>query len=191
MAYVLGVLAFLEISSRAALSVDSFFTQVLGNDESSFRLAWIHRGEIPGIAYSFDQYHPTRGWALSPSLRDRGVFGDRVLNTNSKGIRGSREYPYAKPPGKTRVLVFGDSFTFGEEVSDEETYAAALGRALPDTDVLNMGVHGYGHDQMLLYFEEEGRKYASDVVLIGFLPYDMERNILAFRDFAKPRFVKA
>jgi hypothetical protein len=188
--YCLGVLAFLEGSSRAALSFDWIFARVLGNDESSFRLAWVHRGDIAGIAYAFDQYHPVRGWTLSPSLRDIPVFGDRTLSTNSKGLRGSQEFSYEKPAGRKRVLVFGDSFTFGEEVSDGETYAAALGRALPDADVLNMGVHGYGHDQMLLYFEEEGRKYSPDLVVLGFLPYDMERNILAFRDFAKPLFVR-
>lgn len=184
--YVLGVAAFLEGSSRVALSVDSMRARILANDESSFRLAWIHRGRVPGIAYAFDLYHPVRGWALAPFLHEADVFGGKVLTSNSRGIRGSSEH--AEKASGRRILVFGDSFTFGEEVSDDETYAAALGRALPDADVLNMGVHGYGHDQMLLYLREEGHNYHPDLVLLGFLPYDMERNLLQFRDFAKPRF---
>jgi hypothetical protein len=53
----------------------------------------------------------------------------------------------------------------------------------------DMGVHGYGHDQMLILLKEEGVKYQPDIVILGFLPLDMSRNILKFRDFAKPRFV--
>jgi hypothetical protein len=54
--------------------------------------------------------------------------------------------------------------------------------------VINLGVHGYGHDQMLVYLREEGIRYRPDVVVLGFLTGDMERNVLAFRDYAKPRF---
>jgi hypothetical protein len=86
------------------------------------------------------------------------------------------------------VLVFGDSFTFGEDVSDDETYAHFLQQRLPGVEVLNFGVHGYGHDQMLLYLQEEGLKYHPDVVVLGFLYDDMDRNLLGFRDYAKPRF---
>jgi hypothetical protein len=50
---------------------------------------------------------------------------------------------------------------------------------------INMGVHGYGHDQMLILFGEEGVKYEPDIVILGFLPLDMARNVLKFRDFAK------
>jgi hypothetical protein len=41
---------------------------------------------------------------------------------------------------------------------------------------------------MLLFLREEGLKYRPDVVLLGFLYDDMERNLLGFRDYAKPRF---
>jgi hypothetical protein len=42
---------------------------------------------------------------------------------------------------------------------------------------------------MLLYLQEEGLRYQPDLVLLGFLTLDMGRNILSFRDYAKPRFV--
>jgi hypothetical protein len=86
-------------------------------------------------------------------------------------------------------VVLGDSFTFGEDVGDEETYSARLEALMPGAEVINLGVHGYGHDQMLVYLREEGIRYRPDVVLLGFLTGDMERNVLAFRDYAKPRFV--
>ena len=85
-------------------------------------------------------------------------------------------------------MVLGDSFTFGDEVSDDETYSAYLQAMLP-TEIINMGMHGYGHDQMLILLKEEGIKYQPDIVILGFLPLDMSRNLLNFRDFGKPRFV--
>jgi hypothetical protein len=42
---------------------------------------------------------------------------------------------------------------------------------LPHTEVINMGVHGYGHDQMLILFGEEGVKYEPDIVILGFLRF--------------------
>jgi hypothetical protein len=42
---------------------------------------------------------------------------------------------------------------------------------------------------MLILLKEEGIKYQPDIVILGFLALDMSRNILKFRDFAKPLFV--
>jgi hypothetical protein len=60
---------------------------------------------------------------------------------------------------------------------------------LPNAEVINMGVHGYGHDQMLILLQEEGMRYKPDIVILGFVSADMSRNTLQFRDFAKPRFI--
>jgi lysophospholipase L1-like esterase len=134
-------------------------------------------------------YHPTRGWALKPNIHDMKVFDNKVLNSNSRGIRGTAEYSYNKNPSRTRILVLGDSFTFGEEVSDNETYPCNLQQLLPNTEIINLRMPGYGHDQMLIYLQEEGSKYTPDVVILGFLTPDMTRNMLMFRDYAKPKFI--
>jgi hypothetical protein len=190
LAYCVAVALFVEGTSRAALSSDDFFRRVAGNDEASWRLRWVKRQKSGRrIYYAFDDYHPTRGWALRPRLRDVPAFAGKTLNSNSRGLRGVREYALDKPGGVTRIVVLGDSFTFGEDVGDDETWPSRLQAAMPGTEVLNLGVHGYGHDQMLLYLQEEGLRYHPDVVVVGFLPDDMERNVVAFRDFAKPQFV--
>jgi len=188
--YGLAVVAFFEASARLALRNDRFFRRVAGEDDASWRLRWVKRhAKRPGIYFDFDAFSPTRGWALRPGIRDLRVFHGSTLNSNSHGLRGRDEFEYAKPPETTRIVVLGDSFTFGEEVSDDETYSRQLARRLPGVEVLNLGVHGYGHDQMLIYFLEEGLKYHPDVVLLGFVSDDMERNLLQFRDYAKPRYV--
>jgi hypothetical protein len=88
----------------------------------------------------------------------------------------------------TRIVLLGDSFAFGEEVADHETFAHRLEELLPRFEVLNLGVHGYGHDQMLISLGEEGLRYHPDIVIVGFVQDDMQRNMLSFRDYAKPRF---
>jgi len=189
--YVVVVVLFLEGASRGILSIEGLRLGLANYDEDAWwRLQWIERQrKAVSIFYSFDEYHPARGWSLRPAVRNAGDFKQGVVvNSNAMGVRSRREYTLNKPFGVTRVLMFGDSFTFGDEVSDDETYAARLEQLLPRTEVLNLGVHGYAHDQMLLYLREVGADYHPDLVLLGFVADDMERNLRGFRDFAKPRF---
>lgn len=168
-------------------------------DEPSWRLRWLrsHRdpealAETAMTRQSFDRHHPQRGWALAPNLRALPVFAGKKLSSNSRGLRGAREVELPKQPGRLRIAIFGDSFTFGEDVSDEETFAHQLELLLNEAgaavEVLNFGVHGYGHDQMLLYLREALPLYQPDLVLLGYVSDDSLRNLTTFRDFAKPRF---
>jgi hypothetical protein len=92
-----------------------------------------------------------------------------------------------------RVLCVGDSFTFGEGLADDEAMPvqleAELNRAGPGRwEVLNLGVHGYGTDQQWLRLQAIGFHYDDDVVVLGFFQGDLERNVMSFRDYAKPYF---
>jgi hypothetical protein len=188
-AYLLGIACFVEAATRLALAIPPVFQRVVGPDDASWRLRWVRRHAAGGWQYSeIDDFSPTRGWALRPSLRRVPALGV-LLSSNSKGLRGAREYAYERAPDAApRIVVLGDSFTFGEEVADDETYCRRLEALVPGAEVLNLGVHGYGHDQMLLYLREEGLRYRPDVVILGFIREDMDRNLLRFRDFAKPYF---
>jgi hypothetical protein len=161
-----------------------------GSSSSEWRLGWICLHKILGrdMTYEIDTYSPTRGWALKPGLHNFTFFDNKTVNSNSNGIRGTAEYSYDRTLGKPRILILGDSFTFGDECSDHETYPYQLQEMMPEAEIMNLGVHGYGHDQMLIYLREEGLKYNPDIVILGFMPGDMERNMLSFRDYAKPRF---
>jgi hypothetical protein len=188
--YAAGVLVLAEGFSRVILEWPPVFRRVARRDDISWRLEWVRRhASGPGATFPFDVYHPTRGWTLRPGLRDLPVFSGKILSSNSAGMRGDQEYSEAKPAGMRRLLLLGDSFTFGESVSDAETYARQLSDLLPRLEVLNLAVHGYGNDQMLLALREDGLRYHPDLVVLGFVHEDVERNVLGFRDFAKPRFV--
>jgi hypothetical protein len=187
---VLMLLAFIEIGARLLLAYPPVFRRIAGGSDAAWRLDWArrHRSSSPS-RYTFDVYHPTRGWALAPDLNGFSMASGKTLTTNSRGLRGGSEFPYQRVIGRQRMLVFGDSFTFGEDVADEETYVHVLGDLLPGAEVLNFGVHGYGLDQMLLYLREEGVKYRPDRVMLGYVDEDIYRDVLTFRDYAKPRFI--
>lgn len=179
----------LEVTARLVVSRDFISERVRRTSDAAWRLDWIdrHRDGVE-VYYSFDVYHPTRGWALKPNVRDADPYGPSSLNSNSAGMRGLDEFTEQPADGTTRIVLIGDSFAFGEEVADHETFAHQLEELLPQVEVLNLGVHGYGHDQMLVYLREEGLRYHPDIVIVGFVQDDMERNMLEFRDYAKPRF---
>ena len=206
--YVLFLVLAMEGLARLALSSDRIFSSLSSPyDEPSWRLSWLRarsRSFSPSEAsegdrptrLSFDRHHPERGWSLAPNLRDLPVFDGKKLSSNSRGLRGAREPAIPKNADSLRIALFGDSFTFGEDVSDEETFGHQMERLFaatavpgsPTVEVLNFGVHGYGHDQMLLYLREALPIYQPDIVILGYVTDDSLRNMTTFRDFAKPRF---
>ncbi len=129
-----------------------------------------------------DQFDPQLGWVPAPGFRSEG------LNINSAGLRGLREYELTKPAGVRRILVIGDSFTFGEDVRDEEVYPARLEEHLSGVEVRNLGVRGYGTDQQYLRLQRMGFDDQPDLVILGVYTLNIERNLLSFRDYAKPVF---
>ena len=132
-----------------------------------------------------DKWDSELGWIPKPNCRTP------VYSTNSKGFRGTQEYFLEKDKKiKTRIIVLGDSFTWGENNFDNETYPFYLSKLYNENvDVINMGVHGYGPDQFYLYYIREGVKYKPDIVVFGLFLPDIHRTIFRMRDYFKPRFI--
>ncbi|MGD9140459.1 MAG: GDSL-type esterase/lipase family protein [bacterium] len=93
---------------------------------------------------------------------------------NSKGLR-DREFAYEKREGIKRIIVLGDSFTFGYGVQADETFSKVLERILnaegggdETWEVLNMGVGSTGTAQQYALFLREGIKYDPDYVVLCF-----------------------
>jgi lysophospholipase L1-like esterase len=99
------------------------------------------------------------------------------FNTNSQGLR-DREVAYAKPPGRLRLLMLGDSLTVGWGVAAESTFARRIEKMYADrgvdAEVINAGVGNYNTVQEAQYFLTRGFEYKPDIVVLNFFVNDAE-----------------
>ncbi len=116
-------------------------------------------------------------FGLEPNVdtkaKAHGMPGYFHVTTNSLRMRG-REISPKKPPGVFRVLVMGDSWTFGEGVNDDETFCARLEELLNRrlkgaglrAEVLNAAyTAGYSPDSAYVYLHRKGFAFKPDVVI--------------------------
>lgn len=141
-----------------------------------------------------DEFDGLLGWRYLPGFRHPDLPGEVV---NSAGLRADHEYDPMPPDGVLRVAAFGDSFVWGVGSPLSETWPYFLEQSNSAVEVLNYGVGGYGTDQALLRYRREGTRLSPDVVLIGFAPVNLGRNVNRYRRFlstrewiwVKPRFL--
>jgi lysophospholipase L1-like esterase len=77
--------------------------------------------------------------------------------------------------GRPAVLAVGDSYTYGEEVADSETWPALL-QARLGRPVLNGGVSGYGLDQAVLRAEVLAEHHHPTDIVVSFIADDIRRT---------------
>src|ERR1700739_4005850 len=103
------------------------------------------------------------------------------VSINSEGLR-DREFSVDKPPGVYRIMMLGDSTTFGWGVKQEDTAAKFLERKLNadlpagynHVEVMNTGVGNYDTVQEVTYYETIGWKFHPDLVVLAFFINDPE-----------------
>ena len=94
------------------------------------------------------------------------------LSFNSDGLR-DREYSTSREAGAFRILVLGNSATFGVSVLGNQTYVKQLEQLLNKKqdgafEVINAGVPAWNLLYQLKYLESKGLEYLPDLVIIGF-----------------------
>jgi hypothetical protein len=82
--------------------------------------------------------------------------------------------PTDEAPG-VPILAVGDSYTYGEEVGDNETWPAHL-QSRMNHRVLNAGVSGYGFDQSVLRAEQLAAARRPSAIVVGFIADDIRRT---------------
>ena len=89
---------------------------------------------------------------------------------SSQGLR-DREYALPKPEGGTRILVLGDSVTFGTGVARSQTFPKQLERELrrggKQVEVINAGVNGYTAYNEVQFYLGRMRALDPDVVVLA------------------------
>ena len=108
----------------------------------------------------------------------RGYSEGTEVAISSQGLR-DREYDAAHPPNTTRIVVLGDSVTFGPGVLAEETFSKQLEHRLNGLgdgrryEVINTGVIGYNTIQERARLERVGLQFQPDVVVLTFVVNDL------------------
>ncbi|TAN51583.1 MAG: SGNH/GDSL hydrolase family protein, partial [Rhodospirillales bacterium] len=120
------------------------------------------------------------GERIIVSNPDSGEIFSGVANNH--GWR-DRNRSFDKPSGVFRILVLGDSNTFGAIVPAEKVYTTQLEDKLRAegfaVEIVNMSYGGWSTDQELEAFINEGRKYQPDLVVVQFTVNDIGENLNA------------
>lgn len=143
--------------------------------------------------FEYDEVLGWRGKAFAKGIQ-RGRQFSISVQLNSNGFR-EREAPYEKNDGRTRILVLGDSQTWGSGVEQRSRFTEVLEGFLQqrgiNAEVLNFGVVGYATDQELLLFKNLGFRYHPDLVILAFFWNDIFENSTAVAyGYPKPHFVQ-
>ncbi len=132
------------------------------------------------------------GWRIRPHHSFRWSTAGRVVTyaSNVQGFRSERDFD--EPETRLRIVLTGDSFTFGAGVEYEESFAALIEGRRPAYAVYNLAMPGFGIDQMWLSLRHHALELRPDLLVIAFVDRDFDRSLTAYREvegFNKPTFV--
>ncbi len=171
-----------NICGNIALAV--FFLAVFfGAAEFACRL-WYHPAQDPG-KFIFE-YDEEKIYRLKKNLKD-GEFAGKPVETNSFGYR-SPQIPIEKGRGVVRILVVGDSISFGHAVGADDAYPRVLERLLNRKnkksrfEVINTAVPGNSPFQEYIDLKR-GLAFSPDIVIIQFALNDVIEPYLVCRKY--------
>jgi lysophospholipase L1-like esterase len=124
-----------------------------------------------------------------PGIRGRALDSTPV-ETNALGFR-DLDRPAAPPNGAIRIVVLGDSFTFGQGVAFDEVYTQILERELSGefaprrVEVINFGVQGFTVEDAVGVYLDIARHLDPDVALLAIVADDL--NLARKENFVDAR----
>ena len=165
-------------------------------------LAFLQIFQIRSSSYGYTNelwiYDENLDYKNRPNFRGHfpgQLYSSIQINVNSLGFR-DYEFKVNKDPGVYRILVLGDSITFGAGVTLEDTYVKQTERLLLDSnnqpyEVINAGVSGYHFEHYYLFIKDNIAKFDPDHIVIGFCindvrPMDIVRQKYVLRGTLKP-----
>lgn len=118
--------------------------------------------------------NPQRIYEATPKAS--GYGWETQIDINSYGFRG-REYSLQKPANTFRIIVIGDSISFGNRLAPEENYPTMLEtlyqQAGKSVEVLNLSLGGYDTLQEVATLADIGLQFDPDLVILGYCNNDI------------------
>jgi len=107
------------------------------------------------------------------------------VTTNSQGFRMS--YDLIFPKQKQRVLILGDSVTFGPYLANHNTFPNLLAKKLNHMEIINAGIAGYTIHEETALFKERAKFTNPDFVILQVLDNDIH-GLTTYELLLSPRF---
>lgn len=131
------------------------------------------------------------GWRMHPHNSFSWSIGEtrNHYRSNAAGFRSDREFDVDET--RSKILLVGDSFTFGTGVDYDETYGALIEADRPGSVVYNLAMPGFGVDQMWMALRHQALPLDPRLVIVAFIDHDFDRSLSAYRraeGFNKPLF---
>jgi hypothetical protein len=116
---------------------------------------------------------PNLGWTVARTFRA----------VNREGFPSPTDFALLSREHRApRVMVLGDSFAFGAGVRADASFPALLQRAAGnELEVHNLGVPGWGIDQMYLAYRQYGNVIQPAHVILAFVDDDVSRVLESYR----------
>ncbi len=126
----------------------------------------------------------TLGYVPRPNYASSDNYWETAVTIDADGVRsnGATDASEGEP-----IVAVGDSFTFGDQVGDAETWPAYLEEEL-GCPVKNGGVFGYSLGQSVLRAEALVERYNAELLVFSMISDDVRRCEFSRRYAEKPWF---
>lgn len=109
---------------------------------------------------------------------DGGYMSGRYCIVNAQGFHDTQDFVYsAALDDQTRILVLGDSFTFGEDADIGKSYVETLEAGDDSRVIWNTGIFGVGTNQALAAFQMFAPVLNPQLTIYGFYVNDFFDNL--------------
>ena len=106
------------------------------------------------------------------------VFG-RLCIVNRQGFHDAQDFVAGDDfDERMRILMLGDSFTFGETAEIGSSYVETIEANFPQSIVWNTGIPGAGTEQALTLFQVYAPMLEPQITILGFFTNDFVDNLL-------------
>lgn len=147
--------------------------------ELAIRILWVPPSTLSTIS---TEKHPFYDWAPRPGITGRHVSAefDYEFRHTAQGLRGDHLFAAPRPGNiQNRILILGDSFTYGIGSEQHEIFVERVHSQFSDTEVINAGANGYGQRQQLAILDTLGAALGPDLVVLMFFWNDVDDNVKA------------
>jgi hypothetical protein len=182
---------------NVVLLLVSLFISV-GVAETFMRRAYAGRPFSPGRVGEF-QNRPSRnftvdeftGWRMRSSHEFSWITENirHTYRSNSQGFRA--ETDFAASDARKKIVLVGDSYTFGAGADFEATFGNVLQQRSSSRVVYNLGMPGFGVDQVWMSVRHQALGFKPDLIVAGIVDADFDRSFEPYRapeGFNKPTF---